>query len=193
MHLGRPGPRRRKPGMAKPRARKLKVFKAQFGFFDSVVAAPSQAAALRAWGTHQDLFASGDAEATGETAAVEAALAHPETPLQRATGTQDKFQIQATGSPRVGSNTASKTRTPKPEPDRSRLDAAEAVLRDLDRRHKREEADFQGEQDDLDARRSAAGQSYARSREAAVSALATARAAYRGRAPSRKADPAEKP
>jgi hypothetical protein len=36
-----------------------KVFQAQFGFYDTVVAAPSQVAALRAWGIHQNLFAGG--------------------------------------------------------------------------------------------------------------------------------------
>ena len=60
--------------MTKPHARKLKVFQAQLGFFDSVVAAPSKAAALRAWGTHQDLFASGDARIVTDKAAAAAAL-----------------------------------------------------------------------------------------------------------------------
>ena len=41
--------------------RKLKVFQAQFGCYDTVVAAAGQAAALRAWGTRQNLFASGGA------------------------------------------------------------------------------------------------------------------------------------
>jgi len=36
--------------------RKLKVFQAQFGFFDTVVAAPSRAAALRAWGARQKIY-----------------------------------------------------------------------------------------------------------------------------------------
>ena len=44
--------------------RKLKVFQAQFGFYDTIVAAPSQAAALRAWGVNQNLFASGEATGT---------------------------------------------------------------------------------------------------------------------------------
>ena len=39
--------------MPKTPTRKLKVFQTQFGFFDTVLAAPSQAAALRAWGTHR--------------------------------------------------------------------------------------------------------------------------------------------
>ncbi len=54
-------------------ARKLKVFQAQMGFYDTVVAASSQAAALRAWGTRQNLFASGDAALTTEASAVAAA------------------------------------------------------------------------------------------------------------------------
>ena len=49
--------------------RKLKVFQAQFGFYDTVVAAPSRAAALRAWGTHQNLFASGEAKVATDEAA----------------------------------------------------------------------------------------------------------------------------
>src|SRR5205085_10312942 len=60
------------------RARKLKVFQAQIGFYDTVVAAPSQAAALRAWGIRQNLFADGLARTTDEPQAVEAALATPE-------------------------------------------------------------------------------------------------------------------
>jgi len=40
-----------------PAKRKLKVFQAQLGFYDTVVAVPGRAAALRAWGVHQDLFA----------------------------------------------------------------------------------------------------------------------------------------
>jgi hypothetical protein len=50
--------------MAKAPGRKLKVFQAQFGFHDSVVAAPSQTAALRAWGTRQNLFGEGQARLT---------------------------------------------------------------------------------------------------------------------------------
>jgi hypothetical protein len=70
--------------MAPAKARKLKVYQAPFGFHESVVAAPSQTAALRAWGSHQNLFAEGLAKVTTESAAVEAALKHPETPLRRA-------------------------------------------------------------------------------------------------------------
>jgi hypothetical protein len=60
--------------VAKRAARRLKVFQAQIGFFDTVVAAPSQAAALRAWGVHQDLFANGGAKAITDELALAAAL-----------------------------------------------------------------------------------------------------------------------
>ena len=59
-------------------ARKLKVFQAQFGFYDTVVVASSQTAALLAWGTHQNLFASGEAKVATDEAAVAAALEHPD-------------------------------------------------------------------------------------------------------------------
>ena len=53
------------------------MFQAQLGFYDSVVAVPSQPAALRAWGTHQNLFAQGQAWLATDQAAIKAALEHP--------------------------------------------------------------------------------------------------------------------
>jgi hypothetical protein len=43
---------------------KLKAYQAQIGFYDTVVAAPSQAAALRVWGVRQNLFAGDEARAS---------------------------------------------------------------------------------------------------------------------------------
>lgn len=43
-------------------ARKLKVYRTPIGFHDAYVAAPSQKAALKAWGSDADLFARGVAE-----------------------------------------------------------------------------------------------------------------------------------
>ena len=48
--------------MAKPRKTKLKVFRTPIGFHDAYVAAPSQKAALEAWGSDSNLFAAGVAE-----------------------------------------------------------------------------------------------------------------------------------
>jgi hypothetical protein len=82
-------------------ARKLKVFQAQIGFYDTVVAAPSRAAALRAWGTRQDLFASGEARETADPAAIAAATAQPETPRRRAVGSTDPLALEPTSLPKV--------------------------------------------------------------------------------------------
>ena len=81
--------------------RRLKVFQAQFGFHDSVVAAPSQAAALRAWGTRQNLFAEGQARLADDPQAVKAARAHPQTPLRRVAGSNDPFELEPTSLPSV--------------------------------------------------------------------------------------------
>ena len=183
-------------------ARKLKVFQAQFGFYDSVVAAPSQAAALRAWGTHQNLFASGEAGETTDEAAVAAALAHPETPLRRPLGSKDPFELEPKNLPkapdapkRAPAKAAAKAKPvpkaepeppPKPKADRSVLDAAEAALSKLDQARKREEAQLAERKAELDRRQAQlakeqgkAQDAYVTARKAATSAVVAARKAYR--------------
>jgi hypothetical protein len=169
--------------------RKLKVFKAQFGFFDTVVAAPSQAAALRAWDTRQDLFARGDATLATDEAAVEAALKHPETPLRRAVGSNDPFQLEPASLPkapdtprRMPAKAPFKTRpakAPKPLADRTALDAAEAALRRLDDARKQEEADFRRRQGELDQSKAAAQSAYVEGRKTATAAIVAARKAFK--------------
>ncbi len=172
--------------------RKLKVFQAQFGFYDTVVAAPSQAAALRAWGTHQNLFAGGQARITDDPQAIEAALAHRETPLKRAVGSKEPFALEATSLPSVpdppkkkATERAAAKEQAKPEPpprppaDRSKLNAAEKALREFDERRKREEADLRREGEELEARRMAAQSAYVAARKAATSEVLHARTAYR--------------
>lgn len=171
--------------------RKLKVFQAQFGFYDTVVAAPSQAAALRAWGTQQNLFASGEAKVTTDEAAVAAATAQPETLLRRAVGSTDPFVLEPTNLPevpdapektsakRVANRKAARPPPAKPPADRSELDAAEKALHALDERRKREEAGFRREQDDLEARRQTAQIAYVEARKAATAKVVDARTAYR--------------
>lgn len=175
--------------------RKLKVFQAQFGFHDSVVAAPSMAAALRAWGVNQNLFASGEARLTTDEAAIAAAVAHPETPLRRAVGSRDPFVLEPTRLPDVPEApkrkltavkpAAKPAPTPKPAPpkrppaDRSKLDAAETALAALDERRKREEADFRREAMALEARRMAAQDAHVQARKTATAKVVEARTAYR--------------
>ena len=170
--------------------RKLKVFQAQFGFFDTVVAAPSQAAALRAWGVNQNLFASGEATVTTDEAVVAAATGHPETPLRRAVGSNEPFALEPTSLPtvpdapkkpaaKVAPKAAKPAAPPKPPADRSKLDAAEKALRELDDRRKREEADFRREAEELETRREAAQSAYVEARKATTAKVVDERTAYR--------------
>jgi hypothetical protein len=175
--------------LAKSTKGRLKVFQAQFGFFETVVAAPSRAAALRAWGTHQDLFARGAASVTTDAAAIQAAIAHPETPLRRAVGSRDVFALEPASLPKLPAGLKKARKTPrreaqpktpsKPKPNRSRLNDAEKALRLLEKRRTREEAELSRQADDLEARRQAAQATYAAARKEASAALAAARRAYK--------------
>jgi hypothetical protein len=147
--------------MAKAPARALKVYETQLGFYDTVVAASSQAAALRAWGMHQNLFAGGAARIAVDKAAIAAALEHPEKPLRRATGSKDAFSLEPTSLPKIPDlpkkrtpqRSAKAAPPPRPTADRSALDTAEATLRDLDDQRRQEEAAFKREANALEARR----------------------------------------
>jgi len=174
--------------MAKARGRRLKVFQARLGFYDTVVAAPSQAAALRAWDIHQNLFADGQAKVADDARAVEAALAHPETPLRRAVGSQDPFSLDPAGLPEIPdapkkadapAKPKAKAGRPKPPADRTKLDAAEKALRKLDDDRKREEAKLERRQDELDADIAVAQADYVAARKAATAVVVEARQAYR--------------
>ena len=172
-----------KRGEAKPKVRQggLKVFEARLGFFDSVVAARSQAAALRAWGMHQNLFAEGQARVASDPAAVAAALAKPEVPLRRPIGSTDAFTEAPAALPSMpdlpaGASRARKSARPA---DRSRLDAAESALANLLARRKAEEADLEQRREALEAEAAAARDAFLAARDAAKAALAAARAAYR--------------
>jgi hypothetical protein len=145
-----------------------------------VVAAPSQAAALRAWGVHQNLFASGDAKAAPDEADVAAALRHPETPLRRAVGSKDPFEVEPIARPRAPETPKRSTaKSAKAPADRSALDSAEAALRELDADHEREEGDFRRRREALDAEKDQAHSAYGEGRKAATAALVEARQAYR--------------
>ena len=69
------------------RSSKLKVYRTPIGFHDAYVAAPSQKAALEAWGSDHDLFARGAAELVTDAALTAAPLASPGTVVKRSRGT----------------------------------------------------------------------------------------------------------
>lgn len=124
-----------------------------------------------------------------DASAVAAAIAHPEIVLKRPIGSSQPFAIDPVGLPNLpDAPTPSTERTgasPKAEPkrrrpaDRSRLDAAEAALRELDEGRKVQEAEFKREQEELDNKKSAAQNAYVQARKRATAAVVEARAGYR--------------
>lgn len=177
--------------MAKAASRRLKVFVAQIGFYDTVVATTSQTAALKAWGTRQNLFAGGQARQIDDPQAVEAATANPEVPLRRLIGTDNPFELKPRGLPVVPDapkKWADEVHTKRPAPppkkvkrpaSRSALDKAEAALRQVDDDRKREEAELRTRQEELDAEREATQAAYIDRRKAATASVVAARQAYR--------------
>jgi colicin import membrane protein len=105
--------------------RVLKVFRAHLGFYDTAVAAPSRAAALKAWGSRQNLFREGVASETKDPRAVTAALAKPGVVLRRPVGTDVPFsenpglpQIPNPPKKRPPARTQAKAPPPGPPPRR---------------------------------------------------------------------------
>lgn len=165
--------------MARKVNRRLKVFAAQFGFHESVVAAPSQAAALEAWGVHQNLFASGHAKVTEDADAIAAAKAHPGVPLRRPVGSTSPYRLTA-GAPKVEDEPRSRGRAkPRPPADRRALGAAEAALATLAAEQDEAMADLDRRRQALDREVAAAEQAHAKARKSAEAAVAKARAGYR--------------
>jgi hypothetical protein len=173
-----------------PRARRLKVFQAQIGFYDTVVAVPSQPAALKAWGLRQDLFASGHAKVAEDPQAIAAALEHPDIPLKRAVGTGDPFELEARPQAQPPSSSAkdrplkarakaAKPPPPKPPADRGPLDAAQSALEAHESAWARDEAALIRRREELEAEITEARAAHADARKAARAAIAEARSAYR--------------
>ncbi len=160
---------------AKPSGRRLKVFQAAFGFYDTVVAAPNQGEALKAWGVRQNLFAEGAARVVDDQEAVEAALAHPGAPLRRPIGSKDSFRLD----PARPAMPAAKSKPARHEtPDRTALSAAEAALRGARRNQAEEAADLAQRRKDLDTAERQAKTRWVRAEDDARRAIAKARRAF---------------
>ena len=170
------------------RAQRLKVFQAPFGFHESVVAAPSQKAALDAWGSHQNLFALGQAREADDEAAIAEALAQPGVPLARPIGSKGAFSASPespeidTLAPRRPAKTKAAQAKPAapPEPaDRSALGKAEDALARVEADRNTAIARLERRRRDLEAEIETARDDFGRRRDTAAAALAKARKAYR--------------
>jgi hypothetical protein len=133
-------------------ARKLKTYQTSLGFFDLAIAAPSMAAALRAWGSDTNLFQQGFARETDDPAIVAATLARPGVVLRRPVGSDGAFSEDAElpkelPVDKVKERTA-KQRAPSGEPPAPKVDdkaAREAALA-FEREQKRRESERRKEE-----------------------------------------------
>jgi len=142
-------------------ARKLKVFRAHFGFYDMIVAAPSQKAALEAWGAGANEFHQGFAAETEDPALVAAALEKPGIVLKRQFGTKGAFEPDAPSivAPKMSSKrrAAQDSARRKREAEQAREAAKaerEAAKRERDRKLReieRRQAELQEERDAVEA------------------------------------------
>jgi colicin import membrane protein len=114
---------------------KLKTFTTEQGFFELAVAAPSRAAALRAWGMKHDLFAQGLARQTGDRATVAVTMAKPGMVLRRPLGAKTAFGTDAE-LPKVPAGKAKKRQSLRQNAKAEREKAAKA-LAELDQSYRR--------------------------------------------------------
>ena len=119
------------------RAPKLKVFCTAVGFDDALVAAPSQKAALKAWGTTTDLFGTGRATIVDDPEIQALALASPGKVVKRPRGNAhdlieameaEEAQERASAAKPRPKTQAPVREQPRPAPDRSELDGVEQEI-----------------------------------------------------------------
>ena len=140
--------------MARASKARLKLFKTVIGFHDAYVAAPSQKAALAAWGASTDLFSAGLAERVDDAAVCEAAFAEAGSVITAKRGTKGEW------SKRAGPKAAAPGKAAKLATERGKIEARiarlderlEAGLERIDRKI----AVLQKEREVLEARHRAA-------------------------------------
>jgi hypothetical protein len=183
-----------------PAPKKLKVFRTPIGFHDAYVAAPSQKAALEAWGAESNLFAQGIAEAVTDPALMKAPLARPGEVVRvargstaehvRALGEGDKPRPRAKAANDANDEAGAKPSTaagrtrpapPKkrPRPSREPLEKAEAALARVEDEHRAEIAAIRKQQEALEQRRHDIEQQYRQASAKLNDQVEAARAAYR--------------
>ena len=125
---------------------KLKVYRTPIGFHDAYVAAPSQKAALKAWGTEKNLFARGAAELVTDAKLTKEPLASPGEVIKRPRGSAAEHRKAAGSADRPDGDTKSapapRPAKRKPPPDRKPLETAEHALSAVRDRYDRDLADI---------------------------------------------------
>lgn len=179
------------------KSHKLKVFRTPIGFHDAYIAAPSQKAALEAWGSDKDLFSSGAAERIDDPDLMREPLANPGKVIRKLRGTMAEHMAalpkdspaprkkaarsddsEAATPARKAKAVAKPAPKPKPRPDRAALTKAEAELADAEARHDSEREALAKRQAELDRERRKVETAQARERDALDRKVTAAREKY---------------
>jgi hypothetical protein len=129
----------------------LKVYRVPVGFHDAYVAAPSQKAALEAWGSDSNLFAQGITEQVSDPELMKEALDRPGEVIKKLRGDAGE-QMRAAGK---GRRTSGKVAKVAKEAERRRRarEKAEAELAAIEARRHTELAELRREEEKLAKRR----------------------------------------
>ena len=148
---------------------RLKVFRTTSGIHDHVVAATSRPAALKAWGARTDLFSMGVASEVTDPKIREQALEHPGEVIRIS-------RSGGAGKASVVSRKAAKRRDPKPS--RTKLDAAEKKVDQLEAKQKSEMASIDRDLQSLQSKRDQLERRHGKARSDAEEKVEIARADY---------------
>ena len=147
-------------------AAKLKVFTWSDGFHAFTVATSSRPKALKAWGSKQDLFATGLASQLSGGPDYEAALASPGEVVERGL---------AIDVGKIGKAKPAKPRGPS-RAKAARIEKLKMALADLDKRRQAEMANFEERQAALNQARQEAETTYEAERKSLAADLKKAKA-----------------
>ncbi|WP_447953130.1 hypothetical protein [Sphingopyxis chilensis] len=183
-----------------PRQSKLKLFRTAIGFHDAYVAAPSQKAALEAWGSDSNLFAVGAAERVEDPDMMRETFDSPGRVIKRPRGTMAEHMAalpktraspRAKRKPDMGQEDAPHAgkgaraakpealpAKPKPRPNHAPVQRAEAALADAEERHEEERSALAKQQAELDRARRKLEAAQVRERERLEHRLEAARDSY---------------
>ena len=171
---------------------KLKVFRTPIGFHDAYVAAPSQKAALEAWGADGNLFAQGIAEQVDDPKLMEEPLARPGEVIRKLRGSADEHVAELAKAPALKGKKGGDMPSPRaspaigrggkkergPKPSREELEDAEAALEKADKKQRKRLREIDDKVAALERERRALQRKHESERDALSEKVDRARSAY---------------
>jgi hypothetical protein len=167
------------------RTQKLKVYRTPIGFHDAYVAAPSQKAALEAWGASTNLFSQGSAQVVTDRELTKVPLKNPGQVVKVVRGSREE-QLAALDHqmPPKRSSAAKPEIVPKkrksrgPKPSRGAVTSAEEALQKVEAKQARQLEEIRDQEQALERKRRELLRRHERERDEAQERLEEARSDY---------------